>query len=187
MSQQAVSPALGVITVSNINYNVATAVANGAINLDCYNETYYDHTSQATVHPNQGYEEGQDFEAIVTDATIGAGLQKVVMSADSSLSASGPFSTSTKILTKGQSITIRIRTNPQLAGTKLGVWIAKKGTNGKWGAYKPHTSVITDVTGTAYYTYTFTSKAWLAFRFYYGGSATNAVAWSYPSQFGRVV
>jgi hypothetical protein len=186
VSQQAVSPGLGVITVSNINYNVITAVSNGSINIECYNNSFEDHTALSGAFPQQGFEVGQDFDQTVTDATVGAGLQKVVMSADSSLSASGPWTTATKILTKGQSITIRVRTNPQLAGDKLGVWIAKK-TGGKWSAYKPHTSVTTDVTGTAYYTYTFTSKAWLAFRFYYGGSATNATALSYPSQFGRVV
>ncbi len=102
-------------------------------------------------------------------------------------SATSGFSTPTKILAVGKSITIRIQSNPQLAGTRLGVWIAIKGSNNVWGAYKPHTSVTTDATGTAYYTYTFGSKVWLAFRLYYGGSTTYAPAWSYPSQFGRAM
>jgi hypothetical protein len=97
------------------------------------------------------------------------------------------FSTSTKLLKVGQSITIRVESNPQLAGAKLGVWIAVKGSNGTWGAYRPHASVTTDASGTAYYTYTIGSKAWLAFRFYYAGSGSMAPAWSYPSQFGRAL
>ena len=102
-------------------------------------------------------------------------------------SATSGFSTPTKILAVGQSITIRVQSSPQLAGIRLGVWIAKKNSNGTWGAYSPHTSVTTDATGTAYYTYTFGSNAWLAFRLYFGGSTTYAPAWSYPSQFGRAL
>ena len=101
-------------------------------------------------------------------------------------SATSGFSTPTKIIKVGQSVTIRVTSSPSLAGTRLGVWIAIKGSNNVWGAYKPHTSVTMDSTGTAYYTYTFGSKAWLAFRLYYGGG-TYAPAWSYPSQFGRAM
>ena len=123
--------------------------------------------------------------------TVGSGsrLTPVTLTGASALGASATsgFSTPTKILAVGQSITIRVTSSPQLAGTKLGVWIAIKGSNNVWGAYKPHTSVTTDATGTAYYTYTFGSKAWLAFRLYYGGSTTYAPAWSYPSQFGRAM
>ncbi len=102
-------------------------------------------------------------------------------------SATSGFSTPTKIIKVGQSITIRVTSNPQLAGARLGVWIAVKGSNGTWGAYKPHASVTMDSTGTVYYTYKIGSKAWLAFRLYYGGSTTYAPAWSYPSQFGRAM
>jgi hypothetical protein len=103
-------------------------------------------------------------------------------------SATSGFSTSTKIIKVGQSITIRVQSSPLLAaGTKLGVWVAVKGSNGAWGVYKPHASVTTDSTGTAYYTYKIGSKAWLAFRLYFGGNATYAPTWSYPSQFGRAM
>jgi hypothetical protein len=113
----------------------------------------------------------------------------VTLTGASALGASSTsgFTIKTKILKVGQSITIRIQSNPQLAGTTLGVWIAKKGSNGTWAVYKPHASVTTDATGTAYYTYRFGSGVWLAFRFYYGGSATFGPAWSYPSQFGRAM
>ena len=124
--------------------------------------------------------------------TVGSGisgLTPVTLTAASALGASSTsgFSTATKILAVGQSITIRVQSSPRLAGTRLGVWIAKKNSNGTWGAYSPHASVTMDSTGTAYYTYTFGSKAWLAFRLYYGGSTTYAPAWSYPSQFGRAM
>ncbi|MHB1475356.1 MAG: hypothetical protein ACYCV4_17385, partial [Dermatophilaceae bacterium] len=118
----------------------------------------------------------------------GASSTAVTLAASSALGASATsgFSTPTKILGVGQSITIRVTSSPQLAGIRLGVWIAIKGSNGVWAAYKPHTSVTMDSTGTAYYTYTFGSKVWLAFRLYYGGG-TYAPAWSYPSQFGRAM
>jgi hypothetical protein len=122
--------------------------------------------------------------------TVGSGARTTpTLTAASALGASATsgFSTPTKILAVGQSITIRVTSSPQLAGTRLGVWVAKKNSNGTWGAYSPHASVTMDSTGTAYYTYTFGSKAWLAFRLYYGGSTTYAPAWSYPSQFGRAM
>jgi hypothetical protein len=124
--------------------------------------------------------------------TVGSGssgLTPVTLTGASALGASSTsgFSTATKILAVGQSITIRVLSSPRLAGTRLGVWIAKKNSNGTWGAYSPHTSVVMDSTGTTYYTYTFGSTAWLAFRLYYGGSTTYAPAWSYPSQFGRAM
>jgi hypothetical protein len=113
----------------------------------------------------------------------------VTLSAASAIGAANTsgFSTSTKIIKVGQSITIRVQSSPQLAGATLGVWIAIKGSSGTWGAYKPHTSVTMDSTGTAYYTYKIGSVAWLAFRLHYGGNATYAPAWSYPSQFGRAM
>ncbi len=118
----------------------------------------------------------------------GASSTAVTLAASSALGASSTsgFSTPTKIVKVGQSITIRVTSSPQLAGKTLGVWIAIKGSNGVWAAYKPHASVTMDSTGTAYYTYKFGSKAWLAFRLYYGGG-TYAPAWSYPSQFGRAM
>jgi hypothetical protein len=123
--------------------------------------------------------------------TVGSGaLTSVTLTGASALGASATsgFSTPTKILAVGRSITIRVQSSPQLAaGTRLGVWIAKKNSNGTWGTYSPHASVTLDSTGTAYYTYTFGSNAWLAFRLYYGGSTTYAPAWSYPSQFGRAL
>ncbi len=109
----------------------------------------------------------------------------VAIAAVSSSDVSGPFTTPTKILRRGQSITLRFTTSPALAGTRLGVWIAIKGPDGTWSAYAPHASVTTDAGGVATYRYTTSSKVWLAFRARYSGSSMYAPAWSYPSQFGR--
>ena len=103
----------------------------------------------------------------------------------SSLSGSGPFTTPTKILKRGESLTLRFTTSPALAGRPLGIWIAIKGADGTWSAYRPHVSVTIDAAGIATYTYTMTSSVWLAFRARYGGDATHAPAWSDLSQFGR--
>ncbi len=125
------------------------------------------------------------FPTLLALVAVPQTVAPVVISADSSLSASGPFTSATKILTPGVSLTLRFTTSPSLAHTTLGIWIAIKGADGTWSAYKPHASVTADVNGVAYYTYATSSKVWLAFRFYYGGDATHAPAWSYPSQFGR--
>jgi hypothetical protein len=160
----------GTVTINNIHYSVTPDAVLGPVQVEVF-----------------GLGAGvtqQEFAATLSNAIVGS-VGKVVLSADSSLVASGPFTTATKILKPGESITIRVRTNPSLTGTKLGVWIAKK-TGSSWSAYKPHTSVTTDATGTAYYTYKFTSKVWLGFRFAYVGTSALMPAMS-PGIFGRAV
>ncbi len=185
MVDQAATNGLGVITVSNIEYNVVSDAPTGNVLIECFNGTADTSGTLDQITATLG----ADFDQYVSNAIIGTApvLGKVVLSADSSLSMSGPFSVTTKIVKKGGSITFRVRSNPTLAGDKLGVWIAVKSSSGSWSSYTPHTSVTTDVTGTAYYTYTFTKTEWLAFRFHFGGSAKLAAANSYPSVFGRVV
>jgi hypothetical protein len=184
VDQQAYAPSLGVITVQNIHYSVVSGTTTGPINLECYPEylnNFIGHPSTPS-QPLFGSSNGYDFDAFVSNAIVGT-VPTVVMSADSSLSATGPFTTATKVLKPGQSITFRIRTNPLMAGKTLGVWIAKKGANGTWSAYAPHASVVTDVNGYAYYTYKTTSLVWLGFRFKYSDGTTTS--WSYPSVFAR--
>jgi len=77
---------------------------------------------------------------------------------------SGPFSVSTKVVKKGAYVTVRFETSPALAGHKIGIWIAKKGADGTWSAYAPHTSRIADGKGVVYYYYKAGSVAWLSFR-----------------------
>ena len=125
------------------------------------------------------------FPTLLALVAVPQTVAPVVISADSSLSASGPFTSATKILTPGVSLTLRFTTSPSLAHTTVGIWIAIKGADGTWSAYKPHASVTTDGAGVATYTYTTTSRVWLAFRARYGGDASHTPAWSYPSLFGR--
>ena len=165
VSQQAVN-ALGVITISNLAYTTTADAVNGPVIVSVFSEC-----------TDCGASSQVSFQANVSNAYIGS---PAVMSVDSSLSASGPFTTATKVLKPGKSVTFRIRTNPQLAGKTLTVWIAKKGANGKWSAYAPHTSVVADVNGVAYYTYKTTSLVWLGFQFKY---STTAV--SQPAVFAR--
>ena len=85
------------------------------------------------------------------------------------------FSTSTKVVPVGSQITLRIITNPSLAGQQLGVWIAKR-TNGVWSAFSQHASVTVGADGVAYYVYSAGSQAWLSFQARFNGSATIAPA-----------
>ena len=94
------------------------------------------------------------------------------------VTTSGPFSLSTKVVRKGAYITIVITTSPALAGADIGIWIARKGPNGVWSSFSPHTGRIANSQGVVYYYYKAGSIVWLSFvaRFY--GDATHAPAWS---------
>jgi hypothetical protein len=176
------NPAGGTLTCTN---GTSATVVNGyatfsGCSIDIASSSAY--TLSATGYPAWTPATSTAFSVSVPEAP-----RLTAASAGGTDTGTSGFSTVTKLLKIGQSITIRVQTSPQLAGTTLGVWIAKKGSNGTWGAFTPHASVTTDATGTAYYTYTFGSRAWLAFRFYSGGGAASAPAWSNPSQFGRAM
>ena len=83
------------------------------------------------------------------------------------------FSTDTKVVSVGATITLRIATNPSLAGQRLGIWISRK-TNGVWSAFSAHASVTVGPGGVAYYVYSAGSTVWQSFQARYGGSATLA-------------
>ena len=94
------------------------------------------------------------------------------------VTTAGPFSLATKVVRKGAYITIIITTSPALAGADIGIWIAKKGPNGVWSNFSPHTGRIANSQGVVYYYYKAGSIAWLSFRARYYGDATHAAAWS---------
>jgi hypothetical protein len=81
------------------------------------------------------------------------------------------FSSTTKVVKKGATITLQIVTSPSLAGQTLSIWIAKK-TAGTWGAFSPHASVTVGSDGIARYVYSAGSLAWLSFQAKFNGSGT---------------
>ena len=91
------------------------------------------------------------------------------------------FSHATKIVAVGAWITVRFQTSPALAGRTLGVWIARK-VNGVWSAFSPHTSIVTDSNGVAYYQYHAGSKVWESFLVKLLGDSTYAPSSSSGTQ-----
>ncbi len=91
---------------------------------------------------------------------------------------SGPYTLATKVVRKGQYVTIRITTSPALAGADIGIWIAKKGPDGRWSAFSPHTGRITNGQGVVDYYYRAWSVAWLSFQAHVDADATHPAALS---------
>ena len=91
------------------------------------------------------------------------------------------FSHATKVVRGGTWITVRFQTSPALAGRTLGVWVARK-TNGVWTAFSPHTSIVTDSTGIAYYQYRASSGVWESFLVKYAGDSTTGPSSSSGTQ-----
>jgi hypothetical protein len=104
--------------------------------------------------------------------TITALQTSVTLSSATAIgSTTSGFSTSTKVVKKGATITLRVVTSPSLAGQSLSIFIAKK-TGGVWSAFSPHASVTVGSDGVAHYVYSAGSVAWLSFQARYSGSAT---------------
>jgi hypothetical protein len=170
ITQQAVN-ALGVITISNLNYTTTADAVSGPVILSVYSETLQSGAPNAVA-----------FQGNVSNALI-ATVQPVVISASGS--GGTMYSSSSQVLAKGQKLTVTFRTNPQLAGQKLGIWleVRAKGAT-KFGALKPHTSIVLDVNGVGTYTYSASSGVKIGLVGKFVGNATQAPASSYPTIFG---
>jgi hypothetical protein len=78
-------------------------------------------------------------------------------------------------------ITVRFETSPALAGRTFEVFVARK-TNGVWSAFAPHTSIVTNSSGIAYYQYRAGSGVWESFLVKYAGDSTTAPSSSSGTQ-----
>jgi hypothetical protein len=94
----------------------------------------------------------------------------------------GPFTLTTQVVHKGQYITIRITTTPAIPDADIGIWIAKKGADGTWSGFSPHTGRHADANGVVYYYYRAYSLVWLSFQAHFNGDATHPPAVSDPVQ-----
>ena len=91
------------------------------------------------------------------------------------------FSASTKVVKVGEQITIRFQTSPQLAGARIGIWVARK-VGGTWTQFQPHASITLDSNGVGYYVYSAGSRVWQSFAGVFNGNATYAAARSFARQ-----
>ena len=106
--------------------------------------------------------------------------QPVILAAATALGArsSGPFTSATRIVRTGQYITVQFELSPAISGARLGIWIARKGSDGRWSAFRPSTSRVANAAGVVRYTYRSTSAGQLAFRAFFVGDAAHRPAWS---------
>jgi len=155
----------GKVVISNIHYITTADAPNGPVLVNVFG--FGEQTnSTGTV---------QEFQSTISNAIIGNG-QYISTDSAVGVTKSGPFSVSTKVVKKGSYVTIRFETSPALAGAKLGIWISKKGADGTWSAYSPHTSRIADGKGVVYYYYKAGSVAWLSFKAVYVGNGIHPSA-----------
>ena len=156
----------GMITINNIHYSVTADAPVGPVQVEVF-----------------GFGAGNtqvEFDSTVSNAIVGT-VQPTFLDASSATgvtTTNSAFSLSTKVVKKGSYVTVMIKTTPALGGAHVGIYIAKKGADGKWSAFSPHTGRIANGSGVVYYYYKAGSVAWLSIRGYYTGSGTHAAAWS---------
>jgi hypothetical protein len=168
ITQQATN-GLGQITISNINYTTTADAAIGPVQVMVFSEN-----ANATSATG-----GVAFQQTVSNALIGTSTAEFLdASSAKGVTQTGPFGLSTIVTTKGSYVTVMIKTTPAMAGAHVGIYIAKKGANGVWSKFSPHTGRIANGSGVVYYYYKAGSVAWLSIRGYYSGDATHAPAWS---------
>jgi hypothetical protein len=183
ISQQAVAPALGVLTISNLNYNVVSGATSGPVTVEC--------APGLDINPSPFYfaplqdsmpATGADFDAFVSNAIIGS-QQQVVISAKGS--GGTTYSTSSQILAKGQKLTVTFTTSPKLAGEKIGIWLEVRQRGAKsFGAFKPHATIVLDTNGVGTYTYVASSGVKIGLQGRFVGNSSLMPASSYPTIFG---
>ncbi len=161
VTQQAYGAALGQITISNINYTTTADAPNGNVLVSVFSDNSV----------------GVAFQSNVSNAIIGTVTPVFVSEVSAKgVTQTGPFSIATLVSKKGQYITIKITTSPAMAGAHIGIWVAKKGANGVWSKFSPHTGRIANGQGVVYYYYKAGSVAWLSFQAHYPGDTLHSAA-----------
>jgi hypothetical protein len=156
----------GMVTINNIHYSVTADAPKGPVQVEVF-----------------GFGAGNtqvQFDSTVSNAIVGT-VQPTFLDASSATgvtTTNSAFSLSTKVVKKGSYVTVMIKTTPALGGAHVGIYIAKKGPNGVWSKFSPHTGRIANGSGVVYYYYKAGSVAWLSIRGYFTGSGTQAAAWS---------
>ena len=80
------------------------------------------------------------------------------------LSHSGPFTTSTKVQTRGHYVTWRLSFGAAAAGQTAGIWIATKNSAGVWSAFTHLTGRVIDSSGNAYFSWRYSTSKWISIK-----------------------
>lgn len=162
----------GVITISNILYDVKSDAPNGPIQVevsnygDAYNHYYGDTFDTTVVNANIGV---QPTAAFKVGTALGA-------------TKNATFTAKTKIAKLSGYVTWRFTGPAALAGKIVTISISTKQADGTWGAFVVKTSRFVDLNGNAYYWLKSAKATWLAIRATYAGDATYALSTSASPQ-----
>ena len=86
----------------------------------------------------------------------------------------GPFTTTTKVRTLGQYVTLKLSLGAAAAGSNVTIEAATK-TGAGWGPFKALTGRVADSGGNVYFFWKSATHAWLSFRAVLDGATSNAV------------
>lgn len=140
---------LGVITISNLKFDVVPDAGLGPVFIHVFNNANNNISSA-----------GRALDQYVSNATVGV---PVSLTSGSALGvSSGPFSAATKIAALNKYVTFRFSGGAALAGKRVEIWVATKNANGTWGAFVKVTARYADASGNAdYYVRSSTAK-WIS-------------------------
>jgi hypothetical protein len=182
ITQQAFGPALGTITISNMDYIVAPDAALGPVQVNVF----------SVPAGNVGVGGGVLFNQVVTNAIVGTAPLPPALTHTSTSSAitkttnPAAFSVGTKVIhlvsTSNNIATIRLKLDPSLAGQLVTFEWSKKSSSGTWSAFTQAAIRRVDGQGYAYFYVSAHSPVWLSFRGRFAGNAQWAASVSQTVQ-----
>ncbi len=183
VAQQAFAPALGVITVSNLNYTVVTGATPGPVSVECYPSDFGSITEGQPLQPSTTGV-GADFDAIVSNAIVGsAPVVKMTTGTALGVTKIGPFTSATKVAALNKYITWRFSGGAALAGKTVDIYVATKGST-SWSTFTKLTARVADANGNVYYWFRSSTAKWISVRAYLPAGPNNMASWS-PADQGR--
>jgi hypothetical protein len=99
-------------------------------------------------------------QPIPVSVKAGAPSQGALSSSICAAACSGAYGTATPVVSPGTYISWRGSGGASFASATIYVWIAKKNSDGTWGAFTKFTSRIAVATGTMYFNWKLTSTGW---------------------------
>ncbi len=156
--QQAFSPNLGKITISNIHFITVADAPTGPVLVSVYGDT----DGLAT-----------NFQTIVSNARIGTPIPAGNSATALGVTNVGPFSVSTKVPAVNKYVTYKFDFGPAAAGKTVDIYGATK-TGTTWSAFTKVTSRVANASGVVYYYIRHSSATWRSYQAMVDGSSSPA-------------
>jgi hypothetical protein len=169
----------GVVTISNILYDVKSDAPNGGVQVEIFNASLFD-KPLASAGP---FFYGDGFDKTIINANIGV-QPMATFAAGTTLGATknAAFTTATKVAKLNGYVTWRFRGPAALAGKTVGIMVSTKQADGTWGAFTRLTGRVVDLNGDAYFWWKFSKPTWIAVKAFYPGDGTYAPSTSASPQ-----